>query len=120
MGGGGSLSSEAISYLQAHQGSATYLLAAVGSQTTSQIIIDTGEPVVTIGGFNGQDPAPTVSQLAKLVADGDLKYVLLSDSSGGGPGGGGSSDITTWVKAHGTAVDGVSVGSGTLYAVSRR
>jgi 4-amino-4-deoxy-L-arabinose transferase-like glycosyltransferase len=118
MGGGGNLSSEAISYLQAHQGSATYLLAAVGSQTTSQIIIDTGEPVVTIGGFNGQDPAPTVNQLAKLVADGDLKYVLLSDSSGGGPGGGGSSDITTWVKAHGTAVDGVSVGSGTLYAVS--
>ena len=87
-GGGGSLSSEAISYLQAHQGSATYLLAAVGSQTTSQIIIDTGE------------------------------YVLISDSSGGRPGGGGSSDITTWVKAHGTAVDGVSVGSGTLYAVS--
>ena len=59
-----------------------------------------------------------MSQLAKLVADGDLKYVLISDSSGGGPGGGGSSDITTWVKAHGTAVDGVSVGSGTLYAVS--
>ena len=117
-GGGGSLSSEAISYLQAHQGSATYLLAAVGSQTTSQIIIDTGEPVVTIGGFTGQDPAPTVSRLAKLVADGDLKYVLISDSSGGGPGGGGSSDITAWVKAHGTVVDEVSVGSGTLYAVS--
>ena len=89
--GGGSLSSEAIAYLQAHQGSAKYLLAAVGSQTTAQIIIDTGEPVVTIGGFNGQDPAPTVSQLAKLVADGELKYVLLSGSSGGGPGGGGSS-----------------------------
>src|SRR3954469_7292592 len=118
MGGGGSLDSEAIAYLQAHQGSAEYLLAAVGSQTTAQIIIDTGEPVVTIGGFNGQDPAPTVSQLAELVADGDLKYVLLSDSSGGGPGGAGSSAITTWVKAHGTAVDGVSVGSGTLYAVS--
>ena len=59
-----------------------------------------------------------MSQLAALVADGELKYVLISDSSGGGPGGGGSSDITTWVKAHGTAVDGVSVGSGTLYAVS--
>jgi 4-amino-4-deoxy-L-arabinose transferase-like glycosyltransferase len=119
MGGSGSLGSEAIAWLQANQGSATYLLAAVGSQTTAQIIIDTGEPVVTIGGFNGQDPAPTVSQLAKLVADGELKYVLLSASGGaGGPGGGGSSDITTWVQEHGTAVDGVSVGSGTLYAVS--
>ena len=118
LGGGGSLEQRGDRLPPGHQGSATYLLAAVGSQTTSQIIIDTGEPVVTIGGFNGQDPAPTVSQLAKLVADGDLKYVLISDSSGGGPGGGGSSDITTWVKAHGTAVDGVSVGSGTLYAVT--
>ncbi len=113
--GGGSLSSEAIAYLQAHQGSAKYLVAAVGSQSTAQIIIDTGEPVVTIGGFNGQDPAPTVSQLAELVAGGQLKYVLLS-GSGGGPGGG-SSAVTTWVQAHGTAVDGVSVGSGTLYEV---
>ena len=114
-------------------GPASYSIASVGQSLNGnnvlagpssagtqppQIIIDTGEPVVTIGGFDGQDPAPTVSQLAKLVADGDLKYVLISDSSGGGPGGGGSSDITTWVKAHGTAVDGVSVGSGTLYAVS--
>ena len=116
--GGGSLGTEAIAYLQANQGSAKYLLAAVGSQSTSQIIIDTGEPVVTIGGFSGQDAAPTVSQLAKLVADGDLKYVLLSGSGGFGGPGGGSSDITTWVQQHGTEVTSVSVGSGTLYKVS--
>jgi hypothetical protein len=72
---------------------------------------------VTIGGFSGQDPAPTVSQLAKMVADGELKYVLVSGSGGGGPSGGGSSDIATWVQQHGTAVDGVDVGSGTLYEV---
>ncbi len=115
--GGGSLGTEAIAYLQANQGSAKYLLAAVGSQSTSQIIIDTGEPVVTIGGFSGQDAAPTVSQLAKLVAGGDLKYVLLSSSAGSGGPGGGSSDITTWVQQHGTEVTSVSVGSGTLYKV---
>ena len=51
----------------------------------------------------------------QIVAGGQLKYVLLS-GSGGGPGGG-SSAVTTWVQAHGTAVDGVSVGSGTLYEV---
>jgi 4-amino-4-deoxy-L-arabinose transferase-like glycosyltransferase len=114
MGGGAGLSDEAISWLQANQGDVTYLLAAVGSQATSQIIIDTGEPVVTIGGFNGQDPAPTVSELAQIVADGKLKYVLLSES--GGPGGG-ASDITAWVQEHGTVVDAVDTGSGTLYAV---
>ena len=120
-GGSGQVSSHVIAYLEAHQGSARYLLAASGSQTTAPIIISTGRAVVTIGGFNGSDPAPTVAQLSKLVSAGQLKYVLLSSGGGrGGPGqGGGSSQaIATWVKAHGSVVKGVSVGSGTLYRVS--
>jgi len=117
-GGGGSLSSTAIAYLAAHQGSATYLLAASGSQTTAPIIIATGRAVITIGGFNGSDPAPTVSQLAALVAEGKLHYVLLAGSAAGGPGGGGSSEaISTWVKAHGAVVTAVTVSGGTLYRV---
>ncbi|HWI72853.1 MAG TPA: hypothetical protein VNT55_12945, partial [Baekduia sp.] len=73
------------------------------------IIISTGKAVVTIGGFSGQDAAPTVSQLAKMVANGELKYVLLSNDN---------SDLATWVKAHGTAVTSVTTTSGTLYKVS--
>ena len=76
-----------IAYLEANQGSAKYLVAATGSQTTAPIIIATGKPVVTIGGFNGGDNAPTVAQLAAMVAAGELKYVLLG-GGGGGPGGG--------------------------------
>ena len=49
---GGQLSSTVIAYLEANQGSAKYLLAASGSQTTAPIIIATGKAVVTIGGFN--------------------------------------------------------------------
>ena len=97
-GAGGHLSSKAIAYLEAHQGAATYLLAATGSQTTAPIIIQTGRAVVTIGGFNGGDPAPTVSQLARLVSSGQLKYVLISSGGigAGGPGGaGGSSQSIT-------------------------
>jgi 4-amino-4-deoxy-L-arabinose transferase-like glycosyltransferase len=115
--GGGEINSAVIAYLEANQGSAKYLLAASGSQATASIIIATGEPVVTIGGFSGNDPAPTVAQLAAMVAKGELKYVLLSSGSGGGPGGA-SDALTTWVKAHGTAVTAVSVSSGTLYKVS--
>jgi hypothetical protein len=115
-----------------HQGSAKYLLAASGSQTTAPIIIETGRAVVTIGGFNGGDPAPTVTQLAAMVASGELKYVLISSGGGGGgpggsgagaPGGSGAgghsgtSAIATWVKAHGTTVTGLTVSSGTLYKV---
>ena len=114
--GGGTVSSELISYLQAHQGSARYLVAATGSQTTAPIIIETGEAVITIGGFNGGDPAPTASQLAELVADGELSYVLIG-SQGGAPGGS-SSDVTTWVQEHGTAVESVSTDGMTLYRVT--
>jgi len=118
--GGGSVSASLIRYLEANQGSAKYLVAANGSMTTAPIIIQTGKAVVTIGGFTGADPAPTVSRLAKMVAAGELKYVLLSSDGGfGGPGGGGSaSALSAWVKQHGTAVTGVTSGSGTLYKVT--
>jgi 4-amino-4-deoxy-L-arabinose transferase-like glycosyltransferase len=116
--GGGSIGSDVLAYLEAHQGSAKYLVAASGSQTTAPIIISTGKAVVTIGGFGGSDPAPTVAQLASMVANGELRYVLLGASSGGGPGGGASESLTTWVEAHGTAVTAVTTSAGTLYAVS--
>jgi hypothetical protein len=48
-----------------------------------------------------------------MVADGQLKYILIG-GSGGGPGGG-SSAITSWVQQHGTKVTAVTVSSGTLY-----
>jgi 4-amino-4-deoxy-L-arabinose transferase-like glycosyltransferase len=109
MGGGSTTDSTLISYLQAHQGSAKYLLAATGSQTTAPIILATGKAVVTIGGFNGQDPAPTLAQLQAMVAKGELHYVLLSTQGGGGPGGSSaSSELATWVTAHGTEVSSIS------------
>lgn len=114
---GGGISDEVIAYLQQHQGGAKYLLAASGSQTTASVIIATGEPVVTIGGFGGSDPAPTVAQLAQMVQDGELKYVLVS-SGGMGRGGASASALNAWVTAHGKAVTDVTVGNGTLYAVS--
>src|SRR4029078_3362786 len=119
--GGGQGSASGVTYLEGHQGSAKSLVAASSERTPAPIIIQTGKAVVTIGGFNGADPAPTVSQLQKMVAAGELKYVLLSGDGGGfgGPGGGNTSQaLSTWVKQHGTAVTGVSSGSGTLYTVT--
>jgi 4-amino-4-deoxy-L-arabinose transferase-like glycosyltransferase len=116
-GPGGSVSTAVTNYLLANQGSAKYLVAASGSRTTAPIIIATGKPVVTIGGFGGHDPAPTVTQLASMVASGQLKYVLVGGF--GGPGGGGAgSALTTWVTQHGTVVSAAGTASGTLYRVS--
>jgi 4-amino-4-deoxy-L-arabinose transferase-like glycosyltransferase len=116
-GPGASVSAATISYLEQHQGSAKYLVAATGSQVTAPIIIKTGRPVVTIGGFNGSDPTPTVAQLAALVKHGELRYVLMSNRGGGGgpPGARASAALDQWVKAHGTVVRSGGV---TLYRVS--
>jgi 4-amino-4-deoxy-L-arabinose transferase-like glycosyltransferase len=116
-GGGAGTSSTLVNYLESHQGSAKYLVAVDGSQSSAPLIIQTGKAVVTIGGFSGNDPAPTVSQLAAMVKKGELKYVLLSTGNGGGPGGGNSA-ITAWVKAHGKVVSSVATSAGTLYLVS--
>jgi 4-amino-4-deoxy-L-arabinose transferase-like glycosyltransferase len=121
-GPGGGVSTQAIRYLEAHQGSAKYLVAANGSQTTSSIITSTGKGVVTIGGFSGQDAAPTLSQLKSMVAKGELKYVLVSSGGQGGmrggPGGSGNSSLSSWVTSHGTAVKGLGLSGSTLYRVS--
>jgi hypothetical protein len=76
--------------LKAHRGGAKYLVAANGSHTAAPIILATHQPVITMGGFMGGDPSPSVSQLRKLVASGQLRYVLLGGGPGGpgGPGGG--------------------------------
>ena len=108
-----------IAYLEANRDDAKYLVAASGSQATAPIIVETGAAVVTIGGFGGRDPAPTVAQLEQMVADGELKYVLLSagGQGRGGPGGT-STELTAWVQEHGTAVTGVETGDQTLYEVA--
>ncbi|MDQ6697107.1 MAG: glycosyltransferase family 39 protein [Actinomycetota bacterium] len=124
MGGVSTADTGLVSYLEQHQGSAKYLVAAFGSQSSSSIIIASGKPVVTIGGFNGSDNAPTLAQFEKLVSSGQLRYVLVSSGGGfggaGGPGGG-SSELTTWITAHGTAVSSSAYGgttSGTLYRLT--
>ena len=107
-------------WLEANQGDATWLVAAFSSHSSAPIILATGEPVMTIGGFNGQDPAPTLDEFIEYVQSGELRYVIVDGSGamggmgamgamGGGPGGG-SSEITSWVTENGTAVD---TGTGT-------
>lgn len=123
VGGGAGTTSSAnpalISYLEAHRNGAEYLVAAFTSNSSASIIIASGQPVITIGGFNGADPAPTLAQFEKLVTEGKVRYALVDTSGGGGGGapGGGGNAISQWVTANGTQVSYGS-GSGTLYDVS--
>jgi 4-amino-4-deoxy-L-arabinose transferase-like glycosyltransferase len=87
--GGATADSALISYLEAHRDGARYLVAAFTSMSSDSIIIASGRPVITIGGFNGGDPAPTLAQFEKLVAQGQVHYVLVSNDLGGAGAGGG-------------------------------
>jgi 4-amino-4-deoxy-L-arabinose transferase-like glycosyltransferase len=127
-GGSAGVDADLVSYLEANRGDAEYLVATFGSQSAAPLIIATGEPVIAIGGFTGSDPAPTLAEFQRMVADGEVRYVLIGGSGGGGgggfggPGGGGTgSDISSWVTSAGTAVDASAYGgstAGTLYDLS--
>jgi hypothetical protein len=72
-------------------------------------VLATGRPVLYLGGFMGQDNVVTSDDLAKMVADGELRFIYWNGPSGGfrgGPGQGGQSDISTWVTTACVPVQG--------------
>jgi len=72
---------------------------------------------MAIGGFTGSDPAPSLAEFKKLVAEHEIHYFVGGGTGGGagGPGGAGGSDssqITSWVESHFTSK---TVGGTTVY-----
>jgi len=104
VGGGGSANSALISYLEAHKGSAKYLVAVASSNEADSIILATNQPVMALGGFSGSDPILTTTQLAALVKSGEVRFFLLNGSGGGGPGGSSQSALITWITQHSKVV----------------
>ena len=98
LGGSSNADTALIRYLQAHRGSAKYLIAMVSSNAADSIILETNQPVMALGGFSGSDPILTTTQLAALVKSGAVRFFLLNGSGGAGPGGSGQSALITWIK----------------------
>lgn len=117
-GGTGQADQALIAYLEANRGDAAYLAAAFSSNSSGALILASdGEPVLTIGGFNGSDPYPTVDQLQQLVDSGQLRFVVIDGMGMGGPGGGNSTTqaVRQWITSHGTQVSYGGSGTATLY-----
>lgn len=77
---------EIVEYLLEHRSGETWIAAATGSFASAPLIIATGgEPVMTMGGFGGNDPAPTVDELKDYVESGEVRFVVISQR---GPGAG--------------------------------
>jgi 4-amino-4-deoxy-L-arabinose transferase-like glycosyltransferase len=121
-GGGGLLNAatpgkQLTALLGADASRYSWVAAITGSNSASGYQLATDDPVMAIGGFNGTDPAPTLVQFEKYVAEGRIHYYLSGGGGLGGGFGGGSSGTTTasqiasWVSTHFTAttVDGVTL-----------
>jgi hypothetical protein len=127
-GAAGTTDQPLVDYLVANQGSARWIVAASGSQVAAGIQLAAGLPVLTMGGFTGSDPTPTLAELQALVASGQVRYVLLGGGPGGGPGGlggfrgpggsGGTGDRTAWVSANCAVVSAALLSSSGLYDCS--
>ncbi|MGW2742858.1 ArnT family glycosyltransferase [Streptomyces sp. NPDC001450] len=129
MGGGGgaggllngaNVSSAAKKLLEKDADEYTWVAASIGSQNAASYQLATGDPVMAIGGFNGTDPSPTLTQFKKYVADGKIHYFIAGGGMGGGMGGsnsGTSSQITSWVESN---FKKVTVGSATFYDLTQK
>ena len=108
-GPGGATTSAAVSKLL-ETGASGYKWAAATVSSTSAASLElnsNGVPVTAIGGVTGSDPAPSLAEFKKLVAEHEIHYFIGGGfGGGGGIGGAGSSDasqITSWVESHFTS-----------------
>jgi 4-amino-4-deoxy-L-arabinose transferase-like glycosyltransferase len=109
----GTPDAELVALLQRDADRYTWVAAAVGSNSAAGVQLATGDPVMAIGGFNGSDPAPTLEQFQRYVADGRIHYFLAGRRMGGAMGGSDAArQISAWVQERFTAI---TVGGATVY-----
>jgi 4-amino-4-deoxy-L-arabinose transferase-like glycosyltransferase len=117
-GGTGAVNAKLARFLESEASSYRWIVAVDGSQTAASIELATsGDPVMAIGGFNGNGGNLSLRAFEGYVKDGDIHYYIAGDSGGGGgggPGGGSGSSsaaITQWVESHfhSVTVDGETV-----------
>ncbi|WP_437437977.1 glycosyltransferase family 39 protein [Streptomyces olivoreticuli] len=127
--GGQKVSAAAAAALKRDAGKYTWAAAAVGSQNAAGYQLATQVPVMSVGGFNGSDPSPTLRQFQAYVKAGKVHWFIASgESRGGGRGGerggqggsrearGYSAEISSWVAAHFAKV---TVGTATFYDLTK-
>ena len=96
-----------VQYLEANQGSATYLVATPSSSYASLFVLASHQPALALGGYQGWDRILDPSGLAALVQRGVVRYFYLPTSAGrGGPAASldATSDLASWVQSTCTPV----------------
>ena len=99
-----------VTLLETNASRYTWVAATIDANSAAGYQLASDDPIMAIGGFNGTDPAPSLSQFEQDVAQGRIHY-FLGSGVGPGSGSGTSAQIAQWVAQHFTAttVDGVTV-----------
>lgn len=94
------------SYLIANRESAKFLVAVPNANVAAPLIIQTGLPVMAIGGYLGDDPILTPADIERLAVDGQLRFVMLGGFTLAPAKQAAALDpIVRWVRANGRRVD---------------
>lgn len=97
---GNNSNSKLVAYLKANRTTEKYLVAVPSAMSyATDIIINYGEQVMTLGGFSGTDNILTLSEFKQLVSDGEIRYAIIN-----GSGGNSNSEIASWIQTNGKAV----------------
>lgn len=100
-----------INFLKTNNTNEKYILAVPSATTyASSLILETGDAVMAIGGFSGNDKIISLDEFKQLVSDGKIRYALINIPTGNtftrkerkasGPNG----DIINWIMKNGKAV----------------
>lgn len=82
-------------YLLVHKGTAQFLFATMNTEVAAPFIVDTGLPVMALGGYAGSSSYLPLNQLIQRINRGNVHLFLLPE---------GSDQTVTWVTAHCKAV----------------
>ena len=108
-------------FLISHQGHARYEVASSTIFRTSQLVVRDGRPALVLANVGGQQLLSPV-QLARMVAGGEVRYVLLGRGTCSPRAARPCAPVLRWAVAHSTDVGHTARGvpPGTLYRLSSR
>jgi hypothetical protein len=115
LGGATTVSSDLVAALSANAGAYEWVAATVSANNAASLELATGNAVMSLGGFNGTDPAISLSAFQKLVAAGKIHYFVADQQGFIGSTAANTSTayaIQQWVRAHYTAT---TIGGTTVY-----
>jgi hypothetical protein len=99
-----------IRFLKHNRDGRTYAAAIDGSMAAASYLAD-NVPVLPMGGFTSDAPAPTAQGLAQLVHTGKVRYVLVTGLRMGGRSVA-AKDRDAWVTGHCHSIPGFAPGTG--------